>query len=128
MSELVEARNGMFYNYEAGDAGWGSGINQNFLKLGSIIHMSVINQTTTIPPATPTLGDAYIVAAGATGDWAGEDGNVALWARPIGTGITVPEWYFITPNSGFLAFDQSDSTLYAHNGSNWSTNGFVFTF
>lgn len=125
MAETQEPRNGFYYNYDAGAANWGNNVSTNFLQIGLRMHMSVINQTTTVPPVSPTLGDAYIVGAGATGDWAGLDGQIVV--RAIPTGLT-EQWVEIVPYSGFLAFDQSDNTLYAHNGTNWSTNGFTFTF
>ncbi len=127
MAETQDGRNDLYYNWEAGDADWGDKVSENFLNIGLKMYMSVINQTTTIPPAA-TAGDAYIVAAGATGDWSGQDGNIAVWARPVGTGTPALQWVFIIPYGGFLAFDESNNTLYAHNGTNWSTNGFTFTF
>jgi len=49
---------------------------------------TVISSNLTAPP-TPTLNNAYLVAAGATGDWSGQDLDLA-----IGTGSA---WVFLTP-------------------------------
>src|SRR6266705_3553261 len=42
---------------------------------------AVINNTTSVPPGSPTLGDAYLVAAGATGAWAGKSNYIASFTR-----------------------------------------------
>lgn len=60
-------------------------------------------------------GDAYIVAAGATGYWAGQDGRVAV-VRQTG-------WIFLVPKAGWLVWVQDESKLYAYNGSSWASVG-----
>jgi len=40
---------------------------------------TVINAVTANPPANPVSGDAYLVAAAATGVWAGHTGKIATW-------------------------------------------------
>lgn len=53
----------------------------------------VIDYNQTIPPASPTVGDAYLIASsGATGAWAGKSNNHAVWY-----GHT---WRFIAPKTG----------------------------
>lgn len=50
----------------------------DFLKrTGGLI--SVINDTTSAPPGSPTLEDAYIVGAGASGAWSGLSGRIVIW-------------------------------------------------
>ncbi|MCL8000185.1 DUF2793 domain-containing protein [Brucella sp. 21LCYQ03] len=39
----------------------------------------VISMTITTPPASPTIGDAYVIPAAATGAWAGNSQSVAVW-------------------------------------------------
>lgn len=60
-------------------------------------------------------GDTYIVAAGATGHWAGQDGKIAI-VRPTG-------WVFLVPKAGWLVWVQDESKLYAYNGSSWTSVG-----
>lgn len=55
------------------------------------------------PPATPTEGDAWLVAAGATGDWAGEDGKLA--SRQAGN------WLYAAPTDGMRLFDRSTGQM-----------------
>lgn len=40
---------------------------------------TVISATTTAPPGSPADGDSYLVPTGATGAWAGHDGEYATW-------------------------------------------------
>lgn len=56
----------------------------------------VINTTTTVPPSIPTDGDRYIVAVGASGDWAGQDNNIAEWQET--------SWVFYTPEEGWACY------------------------
>ena len=128
MTAIQEPRNGLYYNWESGEAGWGDSLNGDLLDLGISKYLSVTNMTTTVPPGSPTLGDTYVVDTAATGLWAGHDGEVAVWANPVGPGTPTPEWIFLAPNSGWLIFDESSSQLHAHNGTGFSTNGFLFTF
>jgi hypothetical protein len=51
------------------------------------------------PPANPAEGECWLVASGATGEWAGEDGTLA--ARQAGN------WLFIAPNDGMRLFDRA---------------------
>lgn len=57
------------------------------LMLLQAINMNVINSTTTTPPGSPSDGDAYIVAATATGAWAGREDHVAVFYGS--------SWYFL---------------------------------
>lgn len=65
----------------------------------------VIDKDLSTPPATPDVGDVYIVAAGGTGAWATKDKNFAEY--------TERGWRFIVP----MAFDIAmvvDEALYYH--------------
>jgi len=58
----------------------------------------------TVPPVTPAKGDQYIVGVEATGDWTGEDDNIALW--------TGTEWTFVDVKRGFFCFVEDEDELY----------------
>jgi hypothetical protein len=76
---------------------------------------SVINMIRTGPPVTPVTGDRYVVAATATGDWAGKENQIAEWS---GTA-----WIFTVPNKGFTLNNEADDTDYNYNGSAWVNIG-----
>lgn len=76
----------------------------------SDVLIRVENITTTAPPSTPTDGDAYIIAAGATGDWAGKDHQIAIWDGSV----SPSDWFYIVPENGSEARDLSDNSLYVY--------------
>jgi len=49
--------------------------NEALRILDSVVQLSVIAADQTDPPATPADGDRYLLPAGATGAWAGQDGK-----------------------------------------------------
>lgn len=65
------------------------------------------------PPGSPTEGSAYIVAAGASGAWAGQSGKIAI--RAAGT------WAFSTPLAGAQAWVIDEATYYHYNGTAWAS-------
>ncbi|MBP0574526.1 DUF2793 domain-containing protein, partial [Mycobacterium tuberculosis] len=62
--------------------------------LDAMVQAQVVARTWTAPPANPADGDAYLVAAGATGAWAGMAGQIAAF----GNGA----WSFLAPRPGWL--------------------------
>jgi len=59
----------------------------------------VISSSLTAPPATPTEGERYIVAASATGAWASWDNSVAHFSGGA--------WLLLIPQTGWIAWDQA---------------------
>ena len=45
--------------------------NEALRPLDGLVQLAVLDRDLTAPPASPADGDHYIVASGATGDWAG---------------------------------------------------------
>lgn len=72
----------------------------------------VADKDLTAPPGTPALGSLYIVGAGATGAWAGLDGQ--LVAYPY-----AGAWVAIPPKNGWLVYVNDESKEYRYNGSAW---------
>lgn len=64
------------------------------------------------PPGSPVSGDMYVVGTVPTGAWAGRANNLAQWTGSGG-------WLFISPSSGWMAFNADNSTLYQYTGSSW---------
>jgi len=73
---------------------------------------SVISSNLTTPP-TATLNNAYIVGASATGDWSGQDNDLA-----IGTGSA---WVFLTPLEGNFVYDENQTVQIIFDGSTWAS-------
>ncbi len=73
---------------------------------------SVLDKDLTTPPGSPSLGDAYIVAAAATGDWAGQDKAIAEY--------TARGWVFHPPERWDTALVEDETAYYHHDAaSNW---------
>jgi hypothetical protein len=60
------------------------------------------------PPATPVEGVAWLVAADATGDWAGEEGKLAS--------RQASNWLFTAPADGMRLFDRSTGQMLLYRG------------
>jgi hypothetical protein len=81
---------------------------------------SVINATTTAPPVSPSTGDRYLVAATATGAWAGQEDSIAEWDGSA--------WVFTAPSTGMFTSDDTDSTnILYYSGSAWVNKYFEAT-
>ena len=63
------------------------------------------------PPASPLTGACYIVAASATGAWAGQSQSVA--------GFTSGGWRFVTPVEGMSAYVKADSLWAVYRSGAW---------
>ena len=85
--------------------------NEALAKLDLIVQLSVINRTLTSAPALPAVGDRHIVAAGATGPWAGQSGKIALFAE---TG-----WQFTAPLLGWQAHVLAEGQTAVFDGVAW---------
>ena len=91
-----------------------AGLNLVIHILDALVQCSVINMVETAPPSGPSDGDMYVVASGATGDWAGHDGDVAYYVEASGT------WEFYTAGAQvFLLLNNDDGGFYKYTGSAW---------
>ncbi len=89
--------------------------NEAIRALDAVVQLSVLDQSLTSPPVSPAEGDRYIVASGATGDWLGEDNNIAAYQD--GT------WMFYVPIEGWVAWVADEDKLYAWDGAAWVVAG-----
>lgn len=88
-------------------------VNEALSLLDGLIHLSFVSRNQTAPPASPLEGDRYLIAAGATGEWSGQSGKIAL--RMAGA------WNFVTPREGWRAWIADEDALLTFNGTNWLT-------
>src|SRR5690606_17188667 len=69
------------------------------------------SRSLTTPPAEPAAGESWIVAPGAAGDWAGQDGTLATWLDG--------GWRFEAPVAGQLAFVRDAAELVVFQAGVW---------
>lgn len=89
--------------------------NEALQRLDALLHLEVLDRHLSAPPAGPADGDRYIVAGGATGAWAGEDGHVAAWQDGA--------WRFFEPQTGWRAYVRDEAALYVKAESGWAAVG-----
>ena len=76
--------------------------NEAIRRLDSIVQLTVESRSLTTPPSAPAENARFIVANGASGDWAGHDGDIAIH--------TGGGYWFIVPATGWQSFVKDEST------------------
>lgn len=86
-------------------------VNEAMAILDGIAQLRLVSVSETIPPGTIEDGACYAVAAGASGDWAGHEGLIA-----IGSG---GGWVFVTPQEGWTAWVIGEGAKYRFQDTSW---------
>jgi hypothetical protein len=89
--------------------------NEALRQLDVIVQLAVTARNLSTPPIGPVQGGRYIVDAGASGDWAGKSGQIALFDAGA--------WQFFAPMVGWTAWIAAESALATYNGTLWVTQG-----
>lgn len=89
-------------------------VNAALTRIDAILNASAIDKDVATPPGSPSAGDVYIVAASATGDWSGEDGNLAYFDQV---------WKFIAPQEGMKIWVGDEDCFYVYFASAWHAEG-----
>jgi hypothetical protein len=85
--------------------------NEALLALDTLVQPVVASRTLAAPPASPLLGEAHIVADGATGAWAGHDREIAVWRSGA--------WMFHDPAGGWQAYVEDARELVVFQAGAW---------
>jgi hypothetical protein len=104
---MAETANLLLPFLAAGQAHKHLTVNDAFERLDVLLMLSARSRTLLAPPASPVEGERYVVPAGATGDWAGEDGAVAAFLNG--------GWRFFAPRPGWRCFveDEGGDVVFA---------------
>ncbi|MCC0012895.1 MAG: DUF2793 domain-containing protein [Rhodobiaceae bacterium] len=86
--------------------------NDALARLDVLVQVAAQTRDQTSPPGSPAQGDIHIVAASATGDWAGQAGKLANWRDG--------SWSFYDPMPGCIAYVIAESTAVLFDGSDWA--------
>lgn len=119
---VIAVATGFVYLYDATDATTaddgvtclvtGNGLRYH-IEDSAALSLSAVLGTATVAPGSPTLGDAWIVGAAATGDFAGHDDDIALSTRR--------GWVFATPDLGMTVLDESTDENTQFTATGWGT-------
>ena len=85
--------------------------NEAIELLDAVTQLSLEAIDAVSPPTTAAEGQAWAVGAGASGAWASRAGDLAAWR---GGG-----WLFITPQTGWVAWDKTTAALYVWTPTGW---------
>ncbi len=84
--------------------------NQALEGLDLIVQLSLQSFSQTVPPLAPSEGQIWAIGAGATGGWAGRDGQLAAWSNG--------GWLFLLPRVGWRAALGTEVRLWT--GTGWA--------
>jgi hypothetical protein len=85
--------------------------NEALRLLDVMVQLVVRNRTLTAPPPSPQEGDRHIIGAGATGEWAGRDGQIAAFWDTA--------WLYLEPQEGWTAFIRDEGAQAVHEAGQW---------
>lgn len=85
--------------------------NEALRLLDGIVQLAVKDKDLAAPPAMPADGARYMVASGATGLWAGWDGDVALWVDGA--------WMRLPAQPSWQAWVVDEQALYVRTAAGW---------
>lgn len=85
--------------------------NEAIRALDAVVQLGVLDRDLTAPPGTPTNGDRYIVKATATGDWSGQEDNIAHYGDNA--------WLFYAAKEGWISWVDDEDVLLVYSGTAW---------
>ena len=86
-------------------------VNEALSLLDAFAQFVLQSRTLATPPISGVDGQAFVVPTGASGDWAGRDGEIAIWSNG--------GWAFVAPQVGWRAWLQDEAHLVFFDGSDW---------
>ena len=87
-------------------------LNESLRGLDVVVQLSVLDRDLTAPPVTPADGDRYLVAAAATGAWAGYDQQIVAWQDNA--------WAFHQPQEGWRCWVADEAVLLIYQAGAWA--------
>lgn len=90
--------------------------NEALTRIDMLLHGMVEAAGVTIPPASPVVGQAWIVGVGASGAWEARGGSIACW--------TDGGWRFVTSRAGLTLHAADRGYTMVHDGTAWREGPF----
>ena len=88
--------------------------NQALAILSQLTQANVVDKDLADPPVSPADGAMYLVAASATGAWAGKSGQLAFWLA------SVAAWTFAVPVNGWRVWVTDEAEYYKLKAGAWA--------
>ena len=85
--------------------------NEALARIDLALHPAVEGPPAPEPPPDPALGQCWIVAPDATGEWASRDSSLAMWSEG--------GWRFVAPAPGTSAWNKAASVPLLWDGFQW---------
>jgi Protein of unknown function (DUF2793) len=92
-------------------------VNEALARLDAAAQLRVVSSVLATPPATVPDGASYLVPAGATGEWSGKAGQIAVWSNG--------GWTYLAPRAGWRAWDEGRAAHQMFDGSAWVADALV---
>ncbi|GGL79044.1 DUF2793 domain-containing protein [Wenxinia marina] len=89
--------------------------NEALKRLDILVQATVADRDRTQPPAAPAPGDRHLVAAPATGDWAGWEDSLAAWDGAA--------WIRLAPRPGWTLRCLAEGATLVWDGTAWIADG-----
>lgn len=87
-------------------------VNEALMRLDGLVNLVLQSLTVTVPPTAVVDGMCWGVPSGASGDWAGQGGAIAIGSNG--------GWVFVTPSAGMRARIADQGVEAVHDGTAWS--------
>lgn len=94
-------------------------VNQAFALLDALTQLRVESASISVPPEDSAEGAAYLVPAGAEGEWKSKENSIAV--------LSNGGWMFLTPRAGWRAWDQEQAGWWIFDGLNWVANALAIS-
>ena len=94
-------------------------VNEALCRLDALAQLRVQSLIQTVPPVSNEDGVCYSIANGASGDWAGFDGKLAIFSNG--------GWEFLDPLEGWRAWVVDEGSEYRYVAGAWEASSTGFT-
>ena len=91
-------------------------VNEAVARADAVAQMRLKARGVTVPPVAVD-GTAFGIGIGATGDWAGHDGEIAVQANG--------GWVFMLPKLGWRGWDEATAEAVVYDGVDWQSDAVV---
>lgn len=82
-------------------------VNESLVRLDALVNCAV-EAAGTAPPTAPQDGQCWLIAAGATGAWAGREGSIAIYQQG--------QWLFQSPHDGLQILNRTTGQIINYAG------------